>query len=121
MSDLDFLQGRWRIASLEMNGAAMPAAMLAPARVVIEGTKFSSLGMGAAYEGEMSLVETASPKTIAIRFSAGPEGGAVNHGAYERVGEGWRLCLNISGGPAPSAFATAPGDNLALETLVREG
>lgn len=117
MSDLDKLQGAWRVVSLEMNGASMhvpPAA-----RVVIDGSRFQSLGMGAIYEGDMTLDEAA--RTFAIVFSAGPEGGRVNHALYAIEGEQLTLCLNVMGGPAPAAFATKPGDGLALETLVREG
>lgn len=119
MSDLQRLQGAWRVASMEMNGAAMPAAMLAVAKIVIDGARFTSLGMGAVYEGEMTLDESAAPKTFALKFSAGPELGATNRAIYELDGDNWRFCLNIMGGAAPADFITRMGDSCALETLVR--
>ena len=120
MSDLELLQGAWRIIALEMNGGPMPAALLDAARIGVVGARFTSTGMGAVYEGEMSLDETSMPKTFALRFQAGPEAGAANRGIYELDGDRWRICLNMAGGPAPAEFATRPGDNCALETLVRE-
>ncbi|WP_395646583.1 TIGR03067 domain-containing protein [Terricaulis sp.] len=117
MSDLTKLQGAWRVVSLEMNGAGMPVPPAA--RVVIKGARLQSLGMGAVYEGDMTLNEAA--RTFALTFSAGPEGGRVNHALYAIEGDQLTLCINVMGGPAPAAFATRPGDGLALETLVREG
>lgn len=117
MSDQAKLEGSWRVISLEMNGAAVPVPPTA--RVVIEAGRFRSLGMGAVYEGAMTLDE--AKRTLTIAFSAGPEGGRANHGLYALEGEQLVLCLNVTGGPPPAAFATKPGDGLALETLVREG
>jgi uncharacterized protein (TIGR03067 family) len=119
MSDLQNLNGAWRVVSMEMNGAAMPAAMLANAKIVIDGSRFTSLGMGAVYEGELSIDETSSPKTFALKFSGGPELGVTNRAIYTLDGDNWRFCLNILGGPAPKDFITTMGDGNALETLVR--
>lgn len=119
MTDLQRLQGAWRITSLEMNGLAMPEAMLALAKIVVDGARFTSLGMGVVYEGELTLDETTAPKTFALKFTAGPELGAVNRAIYELDGDAWRFCLNVAGGPAPAAFATRMGDGCALETLAR--
>ena len=119
MTDLQNLQGAWRVTALEMNGAAMPAAMLANAKIVVDGTRFTSLGMSAVYEGEMTIDETTNPKSFSLKFAAGPELGAVNRAIYALDGDSWRLCLNIAGGPAPMAFATRMGDGCVLETLTR--
>lgn len=117
MSDHEKLDGAWRVVTLEMNGAPMPVPPTA--RVVIENGRFQSLGMGAVYEGALTVDE--SKRALTIAFSAGPEGGRANHGLYAIKGDQLTLCLNVQGGPAPAAFATKPGDGLALETLVREG
>ncbi len=122
MSDLQSLQGSWKITSLEMNGAAMPAAMLANAKIVIEGLRFTSLGMGAEYTGQMSFDETAQPKRFSVKFDGtGPESGRTNNAIYELDGDKWRICVHVGAGPAPMEFSTKPGDGCAYETLVREG
>ena len=121
MGDASKLQGTWKITTLEMNGAPMPQAMLANAKIVVDGDRFTSLGMGAEYSGRMTVDESANPKIFAVKFDGdGPESGRTNSAIYELDGDNWRLCVNVSGGPAPSAFATKPGDACALETLVRE-
>jgi uncharacterized protein (TIGR03067 family) len=119
--DASKLQGTWRIVTLEMNGAAMPSAMLVEAKIVVEGDRFVSLGMGGPYTGLMTIDEVASPKRFSVKFDGdGPESGRTNNAIYELAGDDWRICLHVGGGPAPTFFATQPGDGCALETLVRE-
>ena len=121
MNDAQNLQGTWRITRLEMNGAPMPDAMLANAKIVIEGLRFTSLGMGAEYSGQMSFDDNARPKRFAVKFDgSGPESGRTNNAIYELDGDNWRLCVHVGGGPAPASFTTSAGDNCAYEVLVRE-
>jgi uncharacterized protein (TIGR03067 family) len=119
MTDLDRLQGAWMVGSLEMDGAAMPAGP--DARILIEGERFQSLGMGAVYEGTVEVDARKRPKAIDMVFTAGPEKGNRSLGIYELEGDGWRLCLTVTGSTRPKTFATAPGSGLALETLKRAG
>ena len=119
--DLSRLQGTWQITSLEMNGAPMPAAMLANAKIVVAGDHFTSLGMGAEYTGKITIDTAATPKIFAVKFDGGgPESGRTNSAIYELDGDKWRLCIHVGGGPAPTDFTTKPGDGRAYETLVRE-
>ncbi len=121
MDDVSKLQGTWKITTLEMNGAPMPQAMLANAKIVVDGDRFTSLGMGAEYAGRMSVDASATPKRFSVKFDGdGPESGRTNNAIYELNGDDWRICVEVGGGPAPTAFATQPGDKRALETLVRE-
>src|ERR1700730_4436277 len=116
-SDLDLLQGNWNVAALEMDGQKMPAAMLGAARIVIEGDRFQSLGMGAVYEGKLTLDATANPKAFDLTFTSGPESGNTSLGIYSLDGDEWRICLTTRGGDRPQKFATLPGTGHALETL----
>jgi uncharacterized protein (TIGR03067 family) len=119
MDALRNLQGRWRVASLEVDGAALPASSFQGAEVELVGSRFVSRGMGADYEGVFSIDDTTAPLQFSLAFDRGPEAGAVNRGICEIGEETWRMCLNIRGGPAPSGFATAHGDGCALQSLVR--
>ena len=56
---------------------------------------------GAADSGRVERNESITPETPAPHFETGPEAGNTNHGIYEVVGEEWRFCLNMTGGPAP--------------------
>ena len=117
--DLDRLQGSWNVSSLVMDGEAMPAGMLAEARIVIEGSRFTSSGMGAVYEGTLKLDTLSNPAKLDMEFDAGPEKGNTNLGIYELDGDSWKLCLATRGTVRPKSFASKPGSGIAVETLVR--
>ena len=93
MTDLDRLQGSWNITSLEVDGQKMPAP--GGARIVICGTRFQSLGMGAVYEGTVGVDGKKKPKTFDLTFTAGPEKGNRSLGIYELKGDNWKLCLTV--------------------------
>ncbi len=116
--DLENLQGHWNITFLEVDGTAFP---FAGARIIIEGSRFTSLAMGAAYQGTVTVGAETTPKTFGLHFTDGPEAGHSNFGIYELDGDNWQICLNLNGGPPPVAFATSPGSGHALETLRRAG
>jgi len=113
------LEGSWNVMTLEVDGQPMASGMLAGARIVVEGDRFQSLGMGEVYEGKVKVDSSASPKAIDMTFTKGPEKGNTSLGIYELDGDDWRLCLTMRGGTRPKTFATAPGTGLALETLKR--
>ena len=102
-----------------MDGQTIPAAALDGARITIQGGRFVSSGMGAAYEGTIALDAAKTPKTIDMKFTAGPEQGNTNLGIYEIDQDAWRLCLATRGTERPKTFATQPGTGLAMEILKR--
>jgi uncharacterized protein (TIGR03067 family) len=118
-NDLDLLQGAWGIASLEVDGQTMPVNVLSEARIVIEGNRFTSTGMGAMYAGTLKLDVRTTPKRIDMTFDVGPEAGSVNRGIYELKAGAWKLCVATRGDARPSGFATRPGSGFALEMLKR--
>ena len=117
MTDLDKLQGAWNITSLELDGSAMPCPT--GARIVIEGSRFQSLGMGAVYEGTVEVDGTKTPKAFDLVFTAGPEQGNRSLGIYALKGDDWKICLTVTRKKRPKTFATTAGSGLALETLTR--
>src|SRR3954467_8584128 len=117
MTDLDKLQGSWKITSLEVEGQPMPAP--GGACIVIEGERFQSLGMGAVYEGKVEVDGTKKPKTFDLLFTAGPEKGNRSLGIYQLKGDAWKICLTVTGKTRPTKFETTPGSGCALETLTR--
>jgi uncharacterized protein (TIGR03067 family) len=118
-SDLEKLQGAWRITALESDGRAMQD-IPRDARIVVKGETFVSTGMGAEYTGTIQLDSTKAPKRIDLVFVMGPESGARNVGIYDVDGDTWRLCLATSGTKRPRTFATRAGTGVAIETLERE-
>ncbi len=118
-TDLELLQGSWTVTTLEVDGQPLPASMLTNARIVIDGDRFTSTGMGAVYEGTLELVPTANPPQLNMTFDAGPEKGNVNRGIYRLDGDTWKICLATRGDVRPSSFASTGGSGFALETLAR--
>ena len=117
--DIQNLQGAWNIAELEVDGNKMPESMLGESQIVVKGSKFDTVSMGAAYCGMLTLDETADPKTFDLKFTEGPEKGNTNLGIYKLNGDTWTLCLATRGNTRPNTFATKPGTGIALETLKR--
>jgi uncharacterized protein (TIGR03067 family) len=119
-TDVDKLQGSWTIVTLEMDGAEMPAGAPGGSKIVVKGDKFNTISMGATYDGTIALDPTKRPKSLDLKFTAGPEKGNTSRGIYELDGDNWKICLTVTSKTRPSAFATAPGTGLALETLRRD-
>jgi uncharacterized protein (TIGR03067 family) len=119
-AEIKKLQGTWAMVSLEMEGAPMPGGAVAGAKIVIDGTTFSTRGMGAPHKGTMSIDAAKSPKTLDIAFTEGPERGNTSLAIYEVDGDTWKLCIGLTGRTRPASFATAPGSGHALEILKRE-
>jgi uncharacterized protein (TIGR03067 family) len=94
-TDLELLQGLWSITSLAMDGQEMDASMFANASIVVNANRFTSIGMGAEYEGTLEIDPTTSPRQLNMQFDVGPEKGNVNLCIYEVDGE-----VPLSGVPA---------------------
>jgi len=116
-AEIKALQGTWTIVSLEMDGRKMEGGP--SAQIVVKGDRFTTISMGADYKGVVEVDAARLPREFNLVFTEGPEKGNTNRGIYELDGDTWRICLNMTGGPRPTRFATAPGSGLALETLQR--
>jgi uncharacterized protein (TIGR03067 family) len=115
--DLERLQGSWTVAELELDGEDVGTP--GEARIVIEGSRFTSTGMGAEYEGTFGLDASAKPAHIDMKFDKGPEKGNTNLGIYQLKGDSWKLCLATRGTVRPRSFKSPAGSGIAVETLVR--
>lgn len=119
VSDLRALEGEWHFATLEIDGTAIPGAVLAASRLLIDGDRFRSESPEAIYDGVFTIDVEAVPPRIDIEFVEGPEAGNWSYGLYELDGDRLILCLGLAGATRPAAFATSPGSGHALERLRR--
>ena len=81
--DLECLQGTWNVVSLEMDGQKVSGG---DARIVVRGSRFTSISMGATYEGTVTVHAASAPRGLDLRFEEGPEKGNTNFGIYEQIG-----------------------------------
>jgi uncharacterized protein (TIGR03067 family) len=117
--DLKQLQGVWNVISLDTGDRTLSGAALSGARIVIQGERFTTSGMGATYEGSVTVDSEASPRSIDLRFTSGPETGNTNRGIYELDGHTWRICLSTRTSDRPTTFAADAASGIVLEVLER--
>jgi uncharacterized protein (TIGR03067 family) len=115
-SDIDRLQGAWNIITSEVEGQKFPAM---GAQIVVTGTRFVSLNMGAEYGGSLSVNETCTPRTFDLLYETGPHAGKKSLGIYELSGTEWKMCLGLAGVARPAGFMSGKGTGHALQTLRR--
>src|SRR5215468_9928820 len=96
-TELDKLQGTWRVASLETDGSTRPSAELTDAAITVRGNQFTSVGMGDAHDGTIELFPRQEPKAFDLVFRSGPAEGACNRGIYRLENDIWTICLATRG------------------------
>lgn len=119
IEQLRALEGTWEFASLEVDGQAMPGAMLSSSHLLIDGDRFRTESPEAIYEGVFNIDVESDPHGIDIEFIEGPEAGNWNYGIFRLSGDTLDLCLDTTGRSRPTAFQTSAGTGHALESLRR--
>jgi len=118
--DLEKLQGTWVFLALEVEGAKLPDAMLGGSKIIIRGDNFTSISAGVTYEGKIKIDRHATPKTLDLIFTDGPDKGRTSLGIYDLDGDKLKICLSLAGNTRPPDFSSKAGSGFALETLKRE-
>jgi uncharacterized protein (TIGR03067 family) len=75
VEQLRALEGHWTFASVEVDAAAMPVAMMSNSRMLIDGDRFRMESPEGIYEGTFTIDAEAIPHRIDIEFVEGPEAG----------------------------------------------
>lgn len=113
------LEGTWEFLDLEVDGNAVPAAMLTASRMLIDGDRFRMESPDADHEGIFSIDVDKVPHEIDIEFVEGCEAGNWSYGIFEVNNDRFKICLGLTGAVRPLAFATSTGSGHALENLKR--
>jgi uncharacterized protein (TIGR03067 family) len=119
-ADIEKLQGTWNFTAVEINGTKMTDKDIKGSKITIKGDTFTTVSMGATYQGTFKVNAASTPRKLDLTFTDGPPKGTTSLGIYELDGDTWKLCLTVNATERPTAFATKAGSGLALETLKRE-
>ena len=119
-TELEKLQGTWKIVALEVEGAKMGEHMFKESKILVKGTRFNTISMGATYAGTVVVDALSTPKRLDLVFSEGPHQGSSALAIYEVVGDTWKMCMGFAGKDRPEAFVSTAKSGHALETLQRE-
>jgi uncharacterized protein (TIGR03067 family) len=119
-TDAANLCGTWSITSLEVDGSKMSEGAFGGSQIVMDGGRFTTVSMGAAYGGTYDVDERSAPKRLDLTFTEGPHAGKKSLAIYALEGDSLKLCVGFAGRDRPAEFATAPGRGHVLETLARD-
>ncbi len=112
--NLDKVQGRWQVVSVEVEGQKFPPGGSA---IVVTGNRFVSLGMGGEFEGTIECGE----RTFDLCFDKGLHAGKKSLGIYDLTGGEWKMCLAMAGAAnRPERFVSRKGTGHALQILRRQ-
>jgi uncharacterized protein (TIGR03067 family) len=112
-------EGTWRVASMEVEGVAVPEEQLKDSRLTLKGDEFFT-GKDGAIKGTYAIDPTAKPKTIDVTITL-PDGRKRTHsGIYELDAETYKVSMGSGPDkPRPTEFASKPGSGNALQILKR--
>ncbi len=121
-TDLDKIQGKWKIVSAVFDGKAIPKSEVA--YWIFEGEEILTLDSNgnavgpqpADYRAVYRLDENHEPGWVDLDIVSGKPDLAI----YELNGDTLRICLSSVAGKRPTAFESKAGSRNALMVLKRE-
>ena len=111
--------GVWKYESMVVEGQELQAAVFGGSRLLVQGDRFTAIDPEATYRGFYRVDPSATPKTIEITFTDGPEAGTTKYGIYTLEADTYRSCLALTGTVRPLRFAAKAGSGQALQVLKR--
>jgi uncharacterized protein (TIGR03067 family) len=106
--DMDALQGKWQLVSLERDGKSVDVPK--DAVRVVKGDKYTiNPRPGVTIEGTFKIDPTTKPKQVDATASAGPNKGKTMMGIYEIDGDTLKICYALPGKDRPTEFGSKEG------------
>ena len=115
------LQGTWKFASLETDGAPRLAENHSDSYLAVRDNQFTMTSADGIYKGTFTLDPEKKQHRIDFHFKEGPEAGETALGIYELDKGAWRICFALGKTARPTEFATKAGSGTVFEILQRSG
>jgi len=122
-TDLNRLQGSWRVVSVEHDGKRSMAAEKAVWEFSDDDLLIEVAGR-AKSKGRISLAPNTTPKAISRNFTTAIGGDFIRfieRGIYRLEGETLWICFSEAARDRPTEFASKPGSRTTLVVLKRAG
>jgi uncharacterized protein (TIGR03067 family) len=117
--ELQRFEGTWRYESTVVQGQRLPDETFKDARLILKGDRFEMTDPMNSHRGTFTVDPTATPRTIDVAFSDGPQAGKIRKGIYELDETTYRACFGLPGRERPEAFVSEPGNGQVLQVLRR--
>jgi uncharacterized protein (TIGR03067 family) len=119
--ELDRLQGSFSMLRGEADGQAMPTAMAAGMKRVVEGNVTTVTMAGQLYmKATISVNPGVAPRTIDYQMTAGFTAGKTQLGIYRASGDTVTLCFGSPGKDRPTEFAAPSGSGVTCSVWKRD-
>jgi uncharacterized protein (TIGR03067 family) len=118
--DAKAVQGFWLPAKAELGGQPMGDALLKSISLKMDDGKWEVLVAGEPDRGTYTLDANASPKSMTIVGTEGPNHGRTFPAIYELNGDTLRICYDLSGAKRPTEFKSVADTKLYLVTYHRK-
>jgi uncharacterized protein (TIGR03067 family) len=107
----DDLKGSWSVVSMTLGGQPAPEDLVKNYEATFDGRNYKNIiGKEVLEEGDYTIDETKSPKTIDLDIKTGPDHGKRQLGIYKIDGETLTLVFSEpDSGDRPKSFETSPG------------
>jgi uncharacterized protein (TIGR03067 family) len=115
----DSLQGRWTPTTAVLGGNPFPDQIRASISLVIDGDRYTTTVGPATDLGALVLDPSASPASMDVRGTEGPNAGRTIPAIYECSDDTLRICYDLSGVQRPTTFESPAGTMHFLVTYTR--
>jgi len=120
-ADLEKIQGTYKMASLEVDGKAVPEEKLKSSTLTIKGDKYIIKVKDQTYETQMILDPEKKPKAIDMKFLDGVNKDKTALGIYKIGDDTFTMCRRLNPDQArPQDFGTWPNTSTFLVVWKKE-
>lgn len=118
--DAKAVQGEWKPVKAELAGVPMADALLKSISLRLDGGRYEVFVGEQPDRGTYTIDSAATPKSMTITGTAGPNSGKTFPAIYELEGDTLRICYDLSGASRPTEFKSIAGTGLYLVTYQRK-